>query len=489
MALTVCVLGGLVAGSYPGVIIPAVARAVGEQGGRVVAMQTVATGIDYHEEVALEDLAHVGWRGIAGFIAIANAVSRDYLEAIREAGKPVVCIGNEEPGFSCPAVLADNATGTRQAVEHLLAHGHRRIAFVGYLGEFDIRERYEAYRSALVAYGVEPDPELLFPAANNLETGGVGAARALLAVGLPSTAVFAATDLNAVAVMKVLQGAGLVLPRDQAVVGFDDDPDAELVSPSLSTVTHDVAHLGRLASHLLLRQLAGGVVAPGRHVVPTAYLARESCGCTGAGAEASLALARSLLAARNDSYYEMRKMVRDDYNITVDLLYNDRDPRLLAWLQNTTARAGVLGLWRGEPAGGGGQAGPGPGGPSISPVPSRLPAARSRSARPPWTWSPSPRRSVRGGRRTGRRLPVPAQERQGRLGFPGHLPPSGGLPGAGNVLHVVGAVQRGPVPERTSALAQPKKRGTSHFLSTGKGNGVGGAGQRTALCARRPGCQ
>ena len=165
MPTTICVLSGLVAGSYPGFIIPAVAQAVSEAGGRVMAMQTVATGIDYHEEVTLQDLAHVGWRRIAGFITIANAVPRDYLEAIRAAGKPVVCVGNEEPGFVCPAVLADNAGGTRQAVEHLLAHGHRRIAFIGHLGEFDIRQRYEAYRATLLDHGLQPDPDLLFPAA------------------------------------------------------------------------------------------------------------------------------------------------------------------------------------------------------------------------------------------------------------------------------------------------------------------------------------
>jgi PAS domain S-box-containing protein len=66
-----------------------------------------------------------------------------------------------------------------------------------------------------------------------------------------------------------------------------------------------------------------------------------------------LALARSLLEARNNSYYELRKMLRSDYNITVDLLYNDRDPRLLDWLHNTAARAGALGLWRDRGADGG----------------------------------------------------------------------------------------------------------------------------------------
>ena len=358
MTTTICVLSGLVAGGYSGAIIRAVARAVSPAGGRALAMQTVATGIDYHEEIVLDDLAHVGWRGISGFITIANAVPRDYLEAIRDAGKPVVSIGNEEPGFACPAVLVDNAGGTRGAVEHLLAHGHRRIAFIGYLGEFDIRERYEAYRSTLLDHGLQPDPELLFLAPNNLENGGMVAAQALLAAGLHSTAVFAATDLNAVGTMKVLQAAGLELPADQAIAGFDDDPRAELVSPALSTVTHDVSQLGRLAADLLLRQLAGVSVRPGRHVVPTTYLARESCGCS--GAESSLTLAKSLLATRNDSYYELRKMVRDDYSITIDLFYQDRDPRQLDWLQKTGARAGALGLWQDKGADGARPVDPGP---------------------------------------------------------------------------------------------------------------------------------
>ncbi len=74
-------------------------------------------------------------------------------------------------------------------------------------------ERYEAYRSTLLDHGLQPDPELLFLAPNNLENGGMVAAQALLAAGLHSTAVFAATDLDAVGTMKVLQAAGLSCGR------------------------------------------------------------------------------------------------------------------------------------------------------------------------------------------------------------------------------------------------------------------------------------
>jgi diguanylate cyclase (GGDEF)-like protein len=468
------ILSNYLSGAYEGPIVCAVHRLTAQAGGRVVAVQTSCTGRDYHRQVTLPDFAHVGWRRIDGFVTVANPVPMDYLEALREAGKPVVAIGHEEPGFSCPTVLADNDGGVRLAIEHLLGHGHRRIAFVGYMGEFDIRQRYDAYRATLLDQGVQPDPALVFEADNDFEHGGVPAARALLAAGLPSTAVFAATDLNAVAVMKVLKEAGLSLPRDQAVVAFDDDPDAALVSPSLSTVVQDVSHLGSLAAELLMRQLSGEAVIPGRYTVPTSFRVRRSCGCTGtmagprsaavrrgprgeprpraeepvvafleamghAGARESdvdqaavaelaqgvsriyreaaaralpqallseldglcrhlyairpssttrnavlslaaglaedlsqsrprrpgrverlgqctyqvrLSLTEALLEERSDSYFELRKLVRDDYQITLELLDNrEQDPRLLGWLANTEAGAGVLGLWTDPSAG------------------------------------------------------------------------------------------------------------------------------------------
>ena len=453
-------LSGYLAGSYEGPVISAVLRVVSQAGGRVMAIQTAGSGADYHQGITLKDLAPVGWRKVSGFITVANAVPLAYLESMTEAGKPVVAISNEVPGFNCPAVLPDNVGGVKQAVEHLLEHGHKRIAFVGCLDQFDIRERYEAYRSALREHGVRPNPRLLYHAENNFEHGALSAARAMVAAGLPSTAVVAATDLNAVAVLRSLKEAGYRLPREQAIVGFDDKPDCGLVSPSLSTVSQDLDCLGTLAAELLLEQLAGETVAPGRYVVPTSFVARESCGCAGerkrarragpdheepvdtyvravgevsgpgtsdsettvaclsselsdiyhevAAAEPTarqllrlsqicedlyghnpcqatydailllaselserlegvaasygpgvaerlaqctsqvrLSLTKALLDVRNDAYYELRKAIRDEYQITLDLLADhSQDPRLLAWLHSTEARRGVLALWR-----------------------------------------------------------------------------------------------------------------------------------------------
>ena len=148
-------------------------------------------------------------------------------------------MSNEVEGLQCPVVSSDNRTGVVSAVDHFVDHGHRRIAFVGNLKQSDIRERYEAYCQTTARHGIQPDDRLLFEATDNAERGGVEAGEAMLAAGLPSTAVVAGTDYNAIGVMRVLQAAGLVLPRDQAIVGFDDTEAGALTTPALSSVRQD----------------------------------------------------------------------------------------------------------------------------------------------------------------------------------------------------------------------------------------------------------
>ena len=158
-------------------------------------------------------------------------------------------------------------------------HGHRRIAFVGSLFQPDTRERLDAYREALTDHGIAPDDSLLFETSDNLEGSGEAAGRAMLAAGLPSTAVIAATDFNALGVMKALGDAGLSLPDDQAIVGFDDVEAASSVRPTLSSVRQSFRATGRSPPACSSRWWTGRAVAPGRHLVPTWFVPRESCGC------------------------------------------------------------------------------------------------------------------------------------------------------------------------------------------------------------------
>ncbi len=277
--LRVGVLSPLVAGSYMSAVLSGIAGVVTGAGGRLVAVQTLDMSRGGMSAQVPQYGLRATWEHVAGFVVVVNAVDRAYLEALQEAGKAVVLLSQEVEGFPCAVVRPDNRSGVHQAVDHLIEHGHRRIAFVGSLFQADIRERYDAYREGLITHGITPDQSLLFETTDNLEGTGEEAGRALIAAGMPSTAVVAGTDYNALGVMKALGDAGLHLPRDQAIVGFDDIDADSAVRPTLSSVRQGFDASGRRAAELLLEMIGGREVAVGRHLIPTTFVPRESCGC------------------------------------------------------------------------------------------------------------------------------------------------------------------------------------------------------------------
>jgi diguanylate cyclase (GGDEF)-like protein len=270
--------GGTYFGGLLGGIMPNVAAG----NGRLVAIQTLDAGTystDYAEPPPFHH--RVAWEHVQGFIVFLNAANTHYLRAAQEMGRPVVVISDDPVGVECPEVFPDNHSGVRAATAHLLEHGHRRIAFAGHVIQQDICERHEAYAETLLAHGITPDPALLFDTGDMQESGGELAARAMLAAGLPSTAVIVGNDPNAIGLMRVLTEAGYDLPNDQAVVGFDDLPGTAYLTPSLTTVRQPLGEVGALAVQLLTRLVNGEAVANERHRVTTTLVVRESCGCPG----------------------------------------------------------------------------------------------------------------------------------------------------------------------------------------------------------------
>ncbi len=276
---TIAVFSPLLAGTYFAGVMRGIRQRAAAGGAVVVGVQTLDASRDLDHPVP-EISRPIAWSQLDGAIVIINAVDVRYLHGLRRAGKPVVMVSHEVDGFACPVVSPDNRSGIEKAVAHLVEHGHRRIAFAGNLAQHDIRERHEAYRDALLAHGIEPDGRLLYDTGDNVELGGDRAGKAMLAAGLPSTALVAATDFNAVGVMRTLSAAGLVLPGDQAIVGFDDIEAGAALTPALSSIRQDGAGVGELALDLLLSTLAGDDVPALRHRVLAALIVRESCGCT-----------------------------------------------------------------------------------------------------------------------------------------------------------------------------------------------------------------
>ncbi len=206
----------------------------------------------------------------------------DAHEALKLFGgrTPTVLLDPEVSIGGCYSLSIANAEGAQRMTEHLLALGHRRIAMItGPEKNIDAQQRLAGHRQALAAAKMASSPELEVRGGFT-EESGYEAMMQLLARGDRPDAVFVANDHMAVGALCALQDAGLQVPEDIALAGFDDIPTARYLTPPLTTVRVDPFDLGKRAVHLLVRQ---GSVRPARkhhEILPTQLVVRRSCGST-----------------------------------------------------------------------------------------------------------------------------------------------------------------------------------------------------------------
>jgi DNA-binding LacI/PurR family transcriptional regulator len=199
------------------------------------------------------------------------------LRVLAERGANFVIWGPIVEGMPGRYVCSDNAGGARQAVRHLLSLGRRRIAFTGGASDHwpEFRLRYDGYARALRNAGLEPDPALQADAQSS-EAAGYEAACRLLDAGVGFDAVFAASDRIAFGVIGALRDRGLAVPRDVAVVGFDDIATAAHFNPSLTTVRQDTERAAEMLVDNLLRLITGETVDSA--LIEPRLVVRTSCG-------------------------------------------------------------------------------------------------------------------------------------------------------------------------------------------------------------------
>lgn len=194
-----------------------------------------------------------------GVIIVALQPTREELDSLLSQGQSVALLGGQSQGVG--SVSVDNVGAGRAAVRHLLNLGHERIAFVGIrdeegsnLGGVPPLERLAGYRQALAEAGLGQDDDLVQLDENSVE-GGAAAFSRLLVAGQPPTAAFVASDEMAFGVLKTLRQAGLDVPGDFSLLGFDNHELCDVVG--LTTMDHDVAGQGRDAARILLDTLHG----------------------------------------------------------------------------------------------------------------------------------------------------------------------------------------------------------------------------------------
>ena len=244
-------------------------------------------------------------RRIDGLIVVNLPTSAfEHLVRIQDAGIPMVVLAGGNTGMERFETIGNDTMLSAQiAVDHLMSLGHRNIAYVSFAPpEYDVVNGREAgWRNALRKRGVEPDPTWVEYGDISAQSG-YEATRRLVARGGKFTALFAGNDTIAFGAIRALREAGLRIPQDVALVGYDDIPLAAFATPPLTTMRSDPISHGRDAMQLLWAQLNPDANIPRpQHERSAQLVIRESCG----------ARARPKAAASAKALPKRRKTLKD----------------------------------------------------------------------------------------------------------------------------------------------------------------------------------
>ncbi|MCA1647580.1 MAG: LacI family transcriptional regulator [Chloroflexi bacterium] len=271
-----------------GVVVPTITNPYFADAVR--AMQDVASECGYTLLVANSDhqpakeeaaLATFGDHRVDGLILVSTsreAAPSAVLNGLLQNRTPIVVVDRALPYLDVSRVLVDTRGGARGAIQHLVDRGRRRIAFIaGPAGVWTAEEKLMGYYEGLLAANIPADPELLLPGDYTVESGESRAVD-LIAMRSRPNAVLIANNLMTLGALRVLLQAGVAIPRDLAIVGFDDVAWTDVVRPTLTVVAQPTQELGRQAIDVLLARIAHPELPPKQpvHLLPTKLIVRQS---------------------------------------------------------------------------------------------------------------------------------------------------------------------------------------------------------------------
>jgi LacI family transcriptional regulator len=241
------------------------------------------TTSDENPEVEQRQASQMLRRRIDGMVIIPAPHDDDYLRGDVFSRVPIVTLDRPVPNSRFDSVVVNNRAGAKTAVEHLIGHGHRQIAFLGLRQSlFTMQERYAGYRDALVDAGIRPDAYVECHSQEDTVT----TVQALLAGSKAPTALFAGNNLTMRYLLHALNVLQVQVPGQIALAGFDDFDIADVLQPALTVVRQPVYQIGEMAAKLLFQRIARGEFpAKGNRVVlPLELVVRRSCGCSATSA-------------------------------------------------------------------------------------------------------------------------------------------------------------------------------------------------------------
>ncbi len=255
-----------------------------EQTVRSAGYHLLLSSMDLSPQVGQDILRDLSRRRIDGLILMGTFINRseaakNTLSELLTRRLPIVEITDHHPiDYDVDFVASDYHEVTPVLMAHLLSLGHRRIGLIYGVAAADLGlDRLQPYQDSLRAAGLPDDPELVVNCGTTTEAG-YQAARQLLALATPPTAILAINDLLAIGAMRAAGDLGLRIPADLSLVSYDDIPAAQYLVPRLTTASKDAFRLGQEAARLLLARLADPSLERQTRAVPTQVIFRESTG-------------------------------------------------------------------------------------------------------------------------------------------------------------------------------------------------------------------
>jgi LacI family transcriptional regulator len=234
-----------------------------------------STRSDRKREIASLERLHD--RHIDGLVLMTNTPDDGTLARLIGRRKNVVILDEDIPGVTAPRLFVENTEGARLATRHLIEAGHTKIAYLGGpRGLFSVVERHEGFQQAMAEAGLPVRPDYVALGGFDPELARATTLK-FLALPEPPTAIFASSDYLAIGAVMGLRDAGVSVPDDVSLIGFDDMPLGALLTPPLTAIRQPVEQIGRQGFQLLL-QLLNGKTPPALTRLPVDLIRRQSVG-------------------------------------------------------------------------------------------------------------------------------------------------------------------------------------------------------------------
>lgn len=255
--VTICIIAQFTDDFFYGTLIKNIQQYIHKIGGKVFVFDSAILYSNPETQSFLSQYILLAKNHIDGYIVLPHSISDEYIDLISESGKPVVLINMIHDKSSTLTVKDDGFIGMFNIVEHLIKEGHQKIAYIGCFYLYDMTERFEGYKYALEKNGIPFNPEFVYKVSLAVQSEGETAARQMLKCTPDVSAVVCGNDLIAFGAIEIFKSAGLGIPNDKAVCGYDNSIRSRECIPQITTAEQDIPLLGETAARILATKIMG----------------------------------------------------------------------------------------------------------------------------------------------------------------------------------------------------------------------------------------